>query len=425
MPVSSTTHELWHRLTKAKSRSSLRSETTFWETIDGRKLRVLSSDTKERKKDISYQKAEYPKDLELKGNSFMKKVPANIGIGEDGVKACEELFNRPHSPPENTLFDDDKATTTLDKVIGRNETKIIQDIGRLIVPSVHHEYIRGARHLEILEESANELWNRAIPVTDKRPQPDYAVGLSRDAFTPAQWKKLEKAFGGPDQVSELRATDLMFLPFFTCEVKSSAREGMIIADRQNAHSMTFAARAIVNLFRLADRVKDVHRRILAFSISHTDESARIFCCVALVEEDGDVKYYCHELDPGFYFKAEGGRWKAYKFTRNLYDYWVPRHLEMLNDVINLIPGDLPQHSASTSQTAADCSTGASQTLECLQLPDQSRTGGSEPSRGDASQESTSWTSLSEIPPVIEQRTAAAPPPPPPPTGKSKRVKRTK
>jgi len=49
----------------------------------------------------------------------------------------------------------------------------------------------------------------------------------------------------------------MYFPFLTCEVKCSAA-ALDVADWQNAHSMTLAVRAVVELFRLVKREKELH-----------------------------------------------------------------------------------------------------------------------------------------------------------------------
>jgi hypothetical protein len=59
----------------------------------------------------------------------------------------------------------------------------------------------------------------------------------------------------------------MYFPFLTCEVKGSA-SSPDVADRRNAHGKTVAVRGVVELFRLVAREKELHREILAFSISH-------------------------------------------------------------------------------------------------------------------------------------------------------------
>ena len=48
-----------------------------------------------------------------------------------------------------------------------------------------------------------------------------------------------------------------------------------VADRQNAHSMSIAVRAIVKLFKYVKHEKELNREILTFSISHDHESVRM------------------------------------------------------------------------------------------------------------------------------------------------------
>jgi hypothetical protein len=66
----------------------------------------------------------------------------------------------------------------------------------------------------------------------------------------------------------------MWFPFLMCEVKCGA-EALDIADRQNAHSATLAVRGVVELYRAVKQEKELHREILAFSISHDNITVRI------------------------------------------------------------------------------------------------------------------------------------------------------
>ena len=121
-------------------------------------------------------------------------------------------------------------------------------------------------------ESVNEGWNNSIPLTSTRPQPDYSVGFKRDAFTEDQLAKLSPFIGdfiAGDQ-SFFMATYYMYFPFLTCEVKCGAA-ALDIADRQNAHSVTLAVRAIVELFRVVKREDEINRKILAFSGTTTGQ----------------------------------------------------------------------------------------------------------------------------------------------------------
>lgn len=87
------------------------------------------------------------------------------------------------------------SESTCRRINGRNESKIIDKIARLIVPSAEDLADFGSEHLEHLIESINEGWNSSLPVTGTRPQPDYAVGFGQSAFTKDQLHKLELLTG--------------------------------------------------------------------------------------------------------------------------------------------------------------------------------------------------------------------------------------
>ncbi|KAL2186419.1 hypothetical protein L209DRAFT_806751 [Thermothelomyces heterothallicus CBS 203.75] len=298
------------------------------------------SDQKPREeKSAPYRDQHYETLLELKGSSYMAKDP--LGLSSASKDLCQSLLEKPQPVPSNTLFRDDIFERTCQKIHNRNESQVIQDIGRLIVPSAESLATFGAKHLNILTESVNEGWNNSIPITPPRPQPDYSVGFRRDAFTEDQLAKLSPFIGDfitGDQ-SFFMATYYMYFPFLTCEVKCGA-SGLDIADRQNAHSMTLAVRAVVELFRVVNRENEVNRKILAFSISHDDRSVRIYGHYPVITGK-DTKYYRHPIYT-FDFTAVGGKdkWTAYRFTRNVYDIWMRKHFENICSAIDQLPTDL-------------------------------------------------------------------------------------
>lgn len=190
-------------------------------------------------------------------------------------------------------------------------------------------------------ESVNEGWNSAIPVYGPRPQPDYSVGFGRSAFTKEQLEKLTPFVGEITDTltSYFMATWQMYFPFLTCEVKCGAM-ALDVADRQNAHSMTLAVRGVVELFRLVKREKELHREILTFSVSHDHRSVRIYGHYAIIDE-GKTTIYRHPIHT-FDFTALDGKDKstAYKFTKNVYDIWMPTHLKRICSAIDEIPPDI-------------------------------------------------------------------------------------
>lgn len=131
--------------------------------------------------------------------------------------------------------------------------------------------------------------------------------------------------------------------------------------RQNAHSTAIAVRAAVELFRTVKREKELHREILAFSISHDHCAVRIYGYYAEIN-DAETKYYRHAIHK-FDFTALDGKekWTAYKFTKNVYDNWMPMHFKRICSAIDQIPAGI-SFSESQSELHFSESTGLSQDM---------------------------------------------------------------
>ncbi|KAK1780843.1 hypothetical protein QBC45DRAFT_96342 [Copromyces sp. CBS 386.78] len=301
---------------------------------------MTPSDQRPREeKSAPYRDTRYLSVLQAMG-SYMRKSP--LGITDKSRNLCKTLLDTEQPAPKNSLFDDDIFEKICEKLLDKNEARVIQDISRLIVPSAE-QYALHAKHLEHLDltESVNEGWNSSFPLTGiVRPQPDYSVGFGREAFNKEQLNKLWPFVGDslPGDQSFFMATHYMYFPFLTCEVKCGAT-ALDIADRQNTHSMTLAVRAIVELFRLVKRENEVNRQILAFSVSHDSQNVRIYGHYPVITEK-DTEYYWHPIHQ-FYFTALEGKekWTAYRFIKNVYDIWVPDHFKKICSVIDqlLVP----------------------------------------------------------------------------------------
>ncbi|KAK3347465.1 hypothetical protein B0H65DRAFT_460550 [Neurospora tetraspora] len=290
-------------------------------------------------KSAPYEDPRYETLLELNG-SYMVEDP--VGLASASRDLCRSLLENSQPIPSDTLFRDDIFKTTIQNLRQKNEARVIQDITRLIVPSAENLFIfGGAKHLDVLTESVNEGWNNSIPLTDPRPQPDYSVGFRRTAFTKDQFDKLSPFIGdflGGDQ-SFFMATYYIYFPFLTCEVKCGAT-ALDTADRQNAHSMTLAVRGIVELFRCVKRENEANRQILAFSISHSNEDVRIYGHYPVINGK-DTKYYRYLIKRIDLIDPDGkDKWVAYRFTRNVYDIWMPAHFKNICSAVDQLPSDL-------------------------------------------------------------------------------------
>ncbi|KAK6586181.1 hypothetical protein PZA11_001238 [Diplocarpon coronariae] len=352
-----------HLLARKKSSSSLRGKKL--ETGSAAPSSTTPSDQKPREaKSAPYQSPQYRILLETKG-SFMRK--SDLGIADTSKTVCRTLLEAQQIVPEDSLFQDDLFNETCEMIQDRNEAKVIQDIARLIVPSAQSLALKGAKHLKTLIESVNEAWDNSIALTKPCPQPDYAVGFKRTAFTEDQLQKIQPYIGGFSEMSLFISTYYMYFPFFTCEVKCGAA-ALDVADRQNAHSMTMAVRGVVELFRLVKREKELHREILAFSVSHDHRMVRIYGHYPMI--DGNkTTFYRHPIHE-FSFTALDGKekWTTYKFTKNVYDKWMPTHLKRIYSVIDDLPLNPDFEVLEQSEPGES---GLSQGLESHYISDQS------------------------------------------------------
>ncbi|EQL31616.1 hypothetical protein BDFG_06070 [Blastomyces dermatitidis ATCC 26199] len=326
-----------HLLARKKSTSSLHRKQLEASSVIS--STTPSDQMPREEKSAPYENAHYRMLLQTKG-SFMKE--SKLGITDASKSSYQTLLDAEQRVPENSLFHDNLFEKTCEKMQDRNEAMVIQDITRLIVPSAENLAIYGNEHLKFLIESVSEGWNNAIPVTKPRPQPDYSVGFRREAFTDDQLQRLQPFVGDLTDTSYFMATFYMYFPFLTCEVKCGAA-ALDIADQQNAHSATIAVRATIELFKLVKREREVNREILAFSVSHDHTAVRIYGHYAVLEGE-KMNFYRHPIHKFDFTTLDGKeKWTAYKFTRNVYDIWMPTHFKRICSAIDQIPPDVDFH----------------------------------------------------------------------------------
>ena len=227
------------------------------------------SDVSSREKDYSSPK--YDDRLEAVGiyTDLHEALPT-----EECKDLCSSLLEVDQEIPPNTLFDDAIFYPFFDEMQKENEATVRYYYTQLIVPPVEVLVARGAKHLSYLAAHVDTAWIRAVPLLGSPPQPDYCVGFRPRAFSPEQQKRIESLVGVTER-NPLMATYKVYFPFLTCEVKCN-NVPLTVADRQNAHSASFAVNALISLYRAAGREKELDRRILAFSVSHDAHAVKIY-----------------------------------------------------------------------------------------------------------------------------------------------------
>ncbi|KAB8360668.1 hypothetical protein FH972_024405 [Carpinus fangiana] len=250
---------------------------------------------------------------------------------------CQTLLDTPQTIPQDTLVNPTFFLDVCESVSDKNEARVVRDLTPLLVPSAEMLNLRGAASLKHLIDSVDETWVKCISIVrGPRPKPDFSVGLRSTAFTAKQLDKLKPSVGDWAATSYVVATDDMYFPFLTCEVKCG-NQALDIADRHNAHSASIAVQAIVQLYRLVSRQHELHRKILAFSISHDNKSVSIYGHYAVVQ-GATTQFHRHRVR-SFNFMEQDGResWTAYRFTRNIYDIFVPIHVARIVSAVDKLP----------------------------------------------------------------------------------------
>jgi len=110
-----------------------------------------------------------------------------------------------------------------------------------------------------------------------------------------------------------------------------------IANRQNAHSMGIAVRALVELFKLVKREKELHREILTFSIAHDGNFVQIHGWYPIFTGE-KLTIHRHEIYT-FGLTMGDERLTTYNFTLAVYNYAVDNLLKKIHSVIDKLPAD--------------------------------------------------------------------------------------
>ncbi|KAJ9648666.1 hypothetical protein H2198_010968, partial [Neophaeococcomyces mojaviensis] len=293
------------------------------------------------KKYSVYKDGNYPVVLETKG-SFMR--PSEAGLIAEDREFCDKLLTATQPLPDDVLFDDDHFPRLHLNLRGRSEARLCVDLHPRVVPSVENLYIGGRHEFEGLIEGHNDSWVKSVPFYGPRPQPDHTFGFKWSNFTEEQRRKLNIE---PTEKSYYTAREDIYFPFLTCEVKCG-KQGLDLADRPNTHSMTIIQRGVVDVYRRANRAKDVHRRVLGFSVSHDDNGVRMYAHYP--EIDGDKTTYWRETLKDFSLGNDKGkdRWACYHFTLNVCQLFALPFLQQLKVVIDQLPDPIMQQAELAS-----------------------------------------------------------------------------
>ena len=255
---------------------------------------------------------------------------------------CRELLEGSHTRVGYSSFPPDKFSEVLERVQSLNESRIQRDITPWVVPSAENLFFCGKLAIDYIADEVNAEWIRCDTMGGRRPKPDYAAGLMRKAFTKDEMTRL--LYYSTPTKPLLFTPDLCF-PFLMCEVKTGER-GINEADRQNIHSASIAVRAIIELYKTAfgqtspDRVTELYGKVLVFTVSHDHDRVCLYGHFAVLPDNSteQLEFYRYPIALISLSMNDGiDRDKASNFVRNLYDQFVPEHLQRIKHAASLLP----------------------------------------------------------------------------------------
>jgi len=87
---------------------------------------------------------------------YMGQPESHLRSTQTDKALCQELLKKEQSVSKDSLFNNDLFESTCENIANRNEARVIQDIGRLIVLASEELFRREAKHLKHLIETVNE-----------------------------------------------------------------------------------------------------------------------------------------------------------------------------------------------------------------------------------------------------------------------------
>lgn len=322
---------------------------------------------------------------------FLKGLDMNLlrgreRVSEESKKTCTDLSEITREAIQPTLFPREAIPKALNFCYSRNAAIVNRDVTPMIVPPVTSLYLGAGdnSHLEHVVDEVGTDWHKNCILEGPQPRPDLALGLFPSAFTSAEVDKLN-SYTTVDNWTKF--TEDMYFPFLMCEVKCS-EEGLGGADCQNMHSCSVAVRALLRIEQEADRYRAEDKKglsllngqIVAFSISHDQQDARLYGHYALIQEKWSYRRY---LIRKYDLITENGLLALFNFVQNVLKLYVPKHLKRLKDALAALP-DPTNLSFSTSemalqdslhQSSQDQNAGSSQEVGPFKKPPSSIAGG--------------------------------------------------
>ncbi|KAK7548821.1 hypothetical protein IWX49DRAFT_625256 [Phyllosticta citricarpa] len=284
-------------------------------------------------------------------DNFFKKhsrdPPPTEGLPIEAKKVIEILKTQEQTVP--SFLTQETLQLIQSKIIGKNEAKVVSDVGPVVVPHVDHINYLENNILGKLTESVDDIWSHCIPILASNcPKPDYTAGFDWRTFNDNQIEKMDN-LGPTADCSFYQGRKEQYFPFFTCEAKGTSGD-ISEAGNQSLETALIASRGLIELFRRAKLEDKIQHQILCFSAVYDNANSWIYAHLSHDVRERFPTFYRYQV-ACFNFPAQA--LASYKLVKNIYKIWAPQRRDLICealDVIAKMPG-LYIPSASSSATA--------------------------------------------------------------------------
>lgn len=177
--------------------------------------------------------------------------------------------------------------------------------------------------LEHIAEGVDAQWTKCTSLCGLRSKPNATQGVSRFVFTPQEREKLTS--------NNTCACERMMFPFYICEAKcfdTSIEESKL----QALHGASVVSNTVIELYQKIGAAKELHKRILAFSVSYNQRLVKIFGHFALID-DNKITFHRHRLFETDLVNDNFHRDKLYHIALSIWEHFFPVHLARIRGAL--------------------------------------------------------------------------------------------
>nr|POE59393.1 hypothetical protein CFP56_24662 [Quercus suber] len=258
----------------------------------------------------------------LHAGIYMEKQEG-ASITEDSERLCDAILQARYEILKEWRFQGDSFQNILEIVRYKNEPRAVRDVQPHVMPSLELLHAQCHAGLQHIAEGVDAHWTKCTFLCGPKSKPDVNHGLSRFVFTAQEREKLTS--------NNTCACQGMMFPFYLCEPKCFDKS-IEKSELQALHSASVASNAVTELYKKFSAADELHRHILAFSMSHNQRVVKIFAHFALVA-GREITFYRHRLFETDLVTEASSQTRPFHIALGIWEHFYPIHLRRIQEAL--------------------------------------------------------------------------------------------